>query len=158
MNRILLLLAGSGLSEREIMQYLRELVSLTENELLAQVAALRGGSGFEGQQRRLNIEVLSEARALSKNQERILDQISQMLRQDTGLTVERASRILLSQVKRHVPPSQRGQLPSLNKESFSSWLEKLSTIVPMSVLLHEAARIRNKSRHASLPDWPLEEK
>ena len=153
MNKIVLLLAGSGLSSKEIDRYLREIVNMSDHELFSLIQELRGAPYMA-----LPVHAEPDFRPAkqSKNDRIIAEQISQMLRIDAGLTVNQAGVLLLDALKRSLPLSVSSTLPSLNKESFQSWVQRLAAVVPASDLLHEAAKIRNKFALNTRSDWPLD--
>lgn len=160
MNRILLMLAGSGLSKREISKDLRDIFDMDEGQIHEIIAELRHLFFDESRSRQM---ILSEnfeigSMSLEKTDRKLGEQISQMLRDDVGLTTDEASEYLLSALKKYLPPGERPLLPSSRKESFVRWVQRLSTFIPPSVLLHEAAKLRNRLAHTSKSDWPLNER
>lgn len=154
MNRLILLLAGSSLSDREIAKAMREVSIMSEYELFSAIEDLRS-QNLKTQSRQVYTSDIFEQSYLSDSDRLVSDQISQMLRGDTGLTTLQASELLLDALRKHLPKSERDSLPALNKESFSTWVRKLVAIVSPSIVLHEAAKIRNSMAHYSTSDWPL---
>jgi hypothetical protein len=157
MNRLLLLLAGSNLSDREISKLLRELSMMSEAELFSAITDLRH-QNTRARSYRVYTSDFFEDEKQAKNDSLVIEQVSQMLRGDTGLTTIQASHMLAEALRKHLPSSSYGELPALNKESFATWIRKVALVVPPSILLHEAAKIRNRLAHSSESDWPLGKK
>ena len=77
-----------------------------------------------------------------------------LLREEAGLTVNRAASELLASLKRE----RRGVFDTVkppNKESLYSWLHRVFQNIEPSELLHHATLVRNKYVHDTDTDWPL---
>ena len=159
MNRVLHLLAASALTTREILDCLSDMHAMSESELLEELAEIRHFAKSRAPRRyvmKTNDMFFGRSDHSSAKSERaVAKQISQLLRDGTQLTTSQASELFLSQLRKHLSPSAFQNLPKLNKESFLTWVEKLAAYVPPSVLLHEAAKIRNQAVHGSKSAWPL---
>ncbi|MFQ6309532.1 hypothetical protein [Lysobacter capsici] len=159
MNKIILLLAASGLSEREMHRGFDEIRGLNGYELIKEISDLRASikqfSRAEEIYGAETYDLLPKSRSADKL---IGSQVAQMLRDDTGLTTVKASGLLLDALKRHLSKEEVNSLPVFNKESFSSWVQKISLVVPASIILHEAAKIRGQFAHSAKSDWPLGER
>lgn len=156
MNRILLMLAASGLTRRDISRDLKEIFGLDERAIIGIVTELRsvfleGSSSHQI----ISSDDFEPNMVLERADRKLGEQISQMLRDDVGLTTDEAGQYLLVALRKYLPPNQRLPLPSSKKESFARWIQRLSVFVPPSVLLHEAAKLRNKLAHTAKSDWPL---
>jgi hypothetical protein len=172
MNKIILLLAGSDMSERQIVRYLDELSGLSRDELMLAIDRLREGPKADDrfflasttvpslhQEMKVRANTSSEESFSARNKRIIGEQVSNLLRKEVGLTTYEASDLLVGALRKYLSANDWHNLPSLNKDSFVSWVQKLANFVPASVLLHEAAKIRNDKTHAyKKSDWPLDKK
>ena len=157
LDRLVLLLAGSGLSRKDLRRLAIELQEVKPAQLVDAVENLRKKVA-----RRTDAEEVAvadergtpESRGrpnASTNMER---RIERLLRTDAGLTVQQAATELLAAL-RSERPGAFATVGLPNKESFQRWLRRLSRRTEPSELLHHATRVR--SRHVSRvdSDWPL---
>jgi len=151
-DRLLLLLAASGLEEREIYDALRWVerdgVSRVMNRLMAFKRRLRM-VGAEEQSGYIPSE--------ERRQQRTADQVSQLLQVEAGLSSTRAVSLMLESLSKS--KIRTSELPRFrSKEGFRSWIQRVAVKVPTSELLHHATRVRNAIVHTSGTDWPLRDR
>lgn len=166
LNKIVLLLAASGLSRKEMVSSLREIFDADEDDLMGAIREVRSLLDNRELSREENDYYLPSSRVSSHQtalfkgaaSDRLIYQISKILREDSGLTTAKASELLLDALREDLGKNSTRDLPSLNKESFLLWLRKLAAQVPQSALLSAAAKIRNRYVHTNRSDWPLEHK
>ncbi len=150
LGRILLLLAGSGLSHKEIREAVVELQGLPPSQLADVVLHLRRGV-------RDPIEVADSVLGGGRRPDPSGDvrrRVEFLLREEAGLTVNRAASELLASLK----GNRRGVFDTMkppNRESFYNWLHRVLARIGPSELLHHATLVRNKYVHGTDRDWPL---
>ena len=156
LRKALLLLAGSGLSHKEICELVAEIQDLSPRQLADAVLHLRRNAPDPlevsdsvpggGQKHRLT----GSHRPGSDVRRRV----EFLLKEEAGLTVDRAASELLASLKRE----RRGVFDTVkppNKESLYSWLHRVVPNIEPSELLHHATLVRNKYVHDTDTDWPL---
>lgn len=83
----------------------------------------------------------------------ISQRVEKMLLEEAGLSKIQAVELLLSEL--HSEYGSAESLPSYNKISFKTWLERISQRVGASKLLQIASRVRNNVADKSNTHWPL---
>ncbi|HZT35969.1 MAG TPA: hypothetical protein VFA15_08610 [Nitrososphaera sp.] len=78
--------------------------------------------------------------------------IEKMLLEETRLSKIQAAELLLLELHSDGPTEP---LPSYNKISFTTWLEKIAQRVGANKLFQIASRIRNRAANKSNTHWPL---
>lgn len=158
LERILLLLAGSGLSPKDIHQGLVELGHVSPGRVVESVQLLRRQALNHSDKARDSIlrdtrqpQGLKGAQGPGHD---VATRVEYLLRAEAGLRVDHAALALLTSLARDRSDLAATVKPP-NKESFSLWLRKLLRDVPPSVLLHHATLVRNRYVHRTEQDWPL---
>ena len=82
-----------------------------------------------------------------------VNRIQRLLLGEANLSGIQASNLLYVALRKNNKVSQKK-----SKDSFSRWIRSVAKIVPYSVLLHEATKIRNRVVHSPAQDWPLRNK
>lgn len=157
-NRVLLLLASSGLNEADFEEFGEWYDQVGMSRFLHSVSSLRN------LQRKFAPDALGVDKDFADRGYRTAhspsEDIAQLLRRDAGLSATEAAEYLVSRLQRRkdVPRDMLASIPPLNKSSFNSWLARLSRQVPYSILLQEATLIRNELTHRlGRADWPLKQ-
>ena len=161
LKKFLLLLAGSGLSRKEISQIFGQLQYFPPGRLADAIQYLRhnaldpldevADSIFSGARQP------HTPRGLHRPSSDVPMRVEFLLRNEAGLKVRQAALELLSSLKRE-RPSMAGTMKPPNKESFCKWLKKLLRQIEPSELLHHATLVRNRYVHDTEQDWPLRKK
>ena len=161
LGKFLLLLAGSGLSPREIGKIVQELQHFPPDLLANSIQRLRKTAPDHLD--KAVVPVLSGPRQPrdSKGSPRpgsdVPMRVEFLLRSEAGLQVNQAAFELLESLKRE-RPSMDGVLKPPNKESLHRWLQKLLLHIGPSEMLHHATLVRNRYVHRTEQDWPLRRK
>ena len=158
LGKVLLLLAGSGLSPKDIRDAVAEMQDLPPSQVADAILHLRRDAGDP-----LEIaDVVLDPGPRSRRTPRphrpdgdVRRQVEFLLRKEARLTVSQAASELLASVKRE----RRGAFTAVkppNKESLYNWLRRALPSIEPSELLHHATLVRNKYVHgAGDADWPL---
>ena len=157
LSKVLLLLAGSGLSHREIRDFVKEMRDLPPSQLADAVLHLRRTAPDVFEMADSMVGSDRESRGLRKPRRPVSDVCSRVvgiLTEEAGLTVNQAALELLTSLKRERPEVAR-MLKQPNKESLYKWLERVLSKIEPSELLHHAILVRNKYVHDRDRDWPL---
>ena len=157
LGKVLLLLAGSGLSHGEIRELVAEMQDLPPRQLADAILHLR----------RHALDPLEVADSMLGSYRRphgrkkphrpdgdVRRRVEFLLKEEAGLTVNGAALELLASLKRERPGVFEAVKPP-NKESLYSWLRKVLSNCEPSELLHHATLVRNKFVHDTDEDWPL---
>ena len=155
--KVLLLLAGSGLSHKEIREVMMNMQDYPPSQLADAILQLRrevpdrvdlADSILVGGQRP------RRSGRPSRPDGDVRRRVEFLLREEAGLTVNQAASELVASLKREDREiSEPIRLP--NKESLYNWLQNVLQRVGASELLHHATRVRNKYVHHTDVDWPL---
>lgn len=156
LRQVVLLLAGSGLSHKEICDLVAEIQDLPPRQLADSVLHLRR-SAPDPQE--VSDSVLRggrkhRLRGSHRPGSDVRRRVEFLLKEEAGLTVSRAASELLASLQRE----RRGVYDTVkppNKESLYSWLHRVLPNIEPSELLHHATLVRNKYVHATDTDWPL---
>lgn len=153
---MLVLLAASGLSERELREGINALDLRSPEEVVRLVMELRRESKnlIDKRLRSRSHHHFDYPQDESGSSDTIF-RVEELLRSEAHMTVKEATRELLESLK-----NRHGELPlpSLSsKKSFRSWLSTLLRHISESELLHIATVIRNSRVHSATSDWPLRE-
>jgi hypothetical protein len=152
-DRIALLLAASGLTERAIFDGLKELEALGPSATIRRIKTIR--QLMVGQARNLLVEEYSVDQPDStKEREMVVSKVLQLLIDEARLTPSLAAERLRQALNKN--PGETPELPPFRaKEGLRAWLRRLAAHIPSSELLHHASSIRNSAAHIGQPDWPL---
>lgn len=156
-RKLALLLAGSGLSIREIEKAVFDLQPI---ELLMEVEYLRKeGSRVPS---RLHYEpkwvYRHEEEGLTRASPRrisvsdIGERVEILLKTEAGLGTSEA-RDLLAQSLAEAGAIHHSELPPLSRKALSSWVVRLSKLVPAKLILSHATKIRNSFVNSPNADW-----
>lgn len=156
LGKVLLLLAGSGLSQKEIRELVAEMQDLPPGQLVDAILYLRRNAldplevadSMLGRGRRPS--GLRKPRLGSD----VRSRVEFLLREEAGLTVNQAALELLASLKRERPGLFEMVKPP-NKESLYDWLRRVLPRIEPSELLHHATLVRNKYVHDTDREWPL---
>ena len=158
LRKFLLLLAGSGLSAREIVQIAKEMRNLQPSRLADFVQSLRDNAVDQ-----LDMVVDSSLRdpyqgrggvGTHHPKSDVATRVEALLREEAGLTVGQAALQLLRSLEQDRSRVAVTIKPP-NKESLNNWLQKVERQVGSSELLHHATLVRNRYTHRPHQDWPL---
>lgn len=150
---LLLMLIAAGWSNKEIVDVLMQTSRLSPFQLDSSVSELAW--------RLENIRKLDRRRAgflhasyksssAKKVEEEYSDlyvKVRDMLVLELGLTTEEVVSLLTSRLSSH------GHIPPLSKKSLSNWLDRLSTFISPSQILHAAAVVRDQYKNSESLDW-----
>lgn len=153
---MLVLLAASGLSERELREGISALDLRSPEEVVRLVMELRRESKnlIDKHLRPRSHHHLDYPQDEPGSSDTIF-RVEELLRSEAHMTVKEAALELIESLeKRHgglplLPP------PSTSKRSFRSWLRTLLRHISERELLHIATVIRNSRVHSAPGDWPL---
>jgi hypothetical protein len=153
-ERLAVLLAASGLSERDITDALRASKNLDEKEFIERVVFLRQFL-FSG----LDVNDVSSSgqriAAGNKDQIRAVERATQLLQTEARLNPTRAADLLCKSLAEDNFDLEN--IPKFRtKNGLRNWLIKLP--LQPSELLHHATKIRNRLVHARSAPWPLRER
>ena len=157
LRRVLLLLAGSGLSHKEICELVAEMRDLPPRELADATMQLRHNALDSLEDAGLKIGESRKPHGMTRPHRPASDvrrRVELLLREEAGLTVNRAASELLTSLKRE-RPGVFDTVKEPNKESLYNWLRRVEPNIGPSALLHHATLIRNKYAHNPDRDWPL---
>ena len=157
LGKALLLLAGSGLSHKEIRELVGEMQNLPPSQLADAILHLRRnaldplevvdamlGGGRKSHSLRKPHRPSSDVRS----------RVEVLLKEEAGLTVKQAALELLASLRRERPGAFETVGPP-NKESLYRWLQRVLPKIGPSELLHHATLVRNKYVRDTDSDWPL---
>lgn len=148
-NQILLLLASSGFSEKDVHDFLNSAVKYGPNNCLREFSYARQKLR---ELRADQFEVGLESRHVSRLPSEALSKIERLLLDEAGLPKTAAVEFLTRELTRRYP---NRPVPSESRKGFATWIEKLSHTFPESELLHIATKIRNEFVHQAPSDWRL---
>ena len=157
LHKGLLLLAGSGLSQKEIFELVAEMRDLPPRELADAIIHLRRNALDPLKDTDTMLGGSRKPHGLRRPHRPTSDvrrRVEVLLREEAGLTVDRAASELLASLKRE-RPGVFDTVKAPNKQSLYDWLRRVSSNVEPSELLHHATLIRNKYVHNTDTDWPL---
>lgn len=160
-KKFLLLLAGSGLSRKEINQIVEELQNLPPDLLADSIQSLRHNAPDILDDVADSILVGEHRPYSAKRSHRtgsdVPMRVECLLRDEAGLKVSQAAAELLRSLEQKRTNLAVAVKPP-NKESFYNWLQKLLRQIEPSELLHHATLVRNRYVHNTGQDWPLRER
>jgi len=82
------------------------------------------------------------------------NQVVRLLRLESNLSASSASEMLIAALEKS-DHHYNTIIPRLGKKSFRQWVDQIAKIIPYSVILHNATKIRNSIVHRPKSDWPL---
>ena len=157
LDKVLLLLAGSGLSHKDICELVVEIRDLPARELADAIMHVRRNALSPLKDAGSMLGESPKPHGLRRPHRPASDvrsRVEFLLREEAGLTVNRAASELLTLLKRE-RPGVFDAVKAPNKESLYNWLLRVSSNIEPSELLHHATLIRNKYVHNTDSDWPL---
>lgn len=144
-SRIALLLAASDISSYEIRQFERWMENNSHGRLVKLIEKLRDladaspGSG-------------SVIPQMSRIPDEVVPRVQRLLIDEGGLSKGVAMRLIDEALR---DEGYSVDVSSNNRISFARWLDRVSSSVSPSVLLHIATKLRNERVKSSDSDWPL---
>lgn len=153
-SRILLKLAASDLSLKELRDFAQGIERVGAHEMLNVIEELRERSrSWEGKSLRSPRSAWSD----QYPEDDVVFRIEKMLIHEMGLLKSQAASILLEAMKSE--GALPANFPELNRESFSSWLGKIIRYTSSSEVLHFVEKLRRKGAGDSKSSaWPLRPK
>jgi len=155
LERIAVLLAASGLSDKLIYSALRDIEVNGVIDIMDRIVGLRHNLNSSN---RLDfpLEQSSRSRHATSQRMMVADQISSLFR-DEKINLNEAAVELLGMI--FPPDSEKFERYRYrSKEGFRSWLLKLQNEIPPSELMHHATRVRNLIGRGERGDWPLRDR
>lgn len=148
-DRICLLLAAAGYSEREMHEFVNVLMQMGPGAFARHVANARHMlSDMHLEQ----LEAASERVFIGHTATGTLSKVERLLLDEANLPKMVAIELLTKELRRRYPNTS---FPSESRKGFAAWIERLSAIIPDSELLHVATQIRNNYVHQAPSDWRL---
>lgn len=156
--KICLMLAGSNLTRKELRLFCHWVDSYGARRLEEAVLMIRRQAENLDEFASLDDELrISSVRhpkvSLASPEDDPVNRIQRLLLGEANLSGIQASNLLYVALRKNNKVSQKK-----SKDSFSRWIRSVAKIVPYSVLLHEATKIRNRVVHSPAQDWPLRNK
>lgn len=147
------LLAASGFREREISEFVDELMRSGPEIFLDEVIWLR----------KQKIDHLVEHRHQSQGRKssvhspniggsEIINKIERLLLIEANISKQAAIDILTEELHRRYPNIV---VPAESRKGFASWLSRLTGFIPERELLSIVTELRNKYVHSAPSDWQL---
>lgn len=155
-ERILLLLAASGLSQRAIQDGVKMVEQFGGKEFVDRVMALR--QRIQTSYSEMPYDEL-EAIEFGPRNERseIANRVVELLLKETSFSTEQA--VLELEKSLFEETLQRElHVRFRSKDGLRKWVERLMEYISPSVILHHATMIRNKFVHYQHADWPLRDR
>lgn len=153
LDQLVLLLAGSGMSDEQLLRLLRQLRTAPYSLILEKIHLHRGAVAPRlGRSAPLTGPMSNHPpRAVFIDDEAIRN-VERLLVLEAGLPKLVAARAITMALKERHPNKE---FPSFNsKEGFSKWLAAISEQVQLGELLHIAASLRNELVHGDpKDDW-----
>ncbi len=143
------LLASSGFSDRDIAEFMNELIGMGPNTVLSDIRDIRRLTNTSPKR---VYDFPTEVYIVPPSETAM--KIERLLIQDAGLTRLTAIERLSDELHRRFP---KILIPPESRKGFHTWIQKLSALIPEKELLHIAAKIRNRSVHEPPSDWRLRE-
>jgi hypothetical protein len=141
------LLASSGYQERDIAEFVHELIKQGPSAAIGDIDDFR----------RL-MKTTSSSRIFDTQTEQAVPlsdtalKIERLLINDAGMPKAVAVSLLSDELRLRFP---RLDVPPESRKGFYSWIRRLTALVSEKELLHIATSIRNRSVHDSPTDWRL---
>lgn len=158
LKKFLLMLAGSGMSAREIGLVVEALSHFPPGLLEDSIQYLRHHAQGPLDQSVDSILTGTHQPLRLRGSYRLGGNVPMrveiLLRDEAGLKANQAASELLNSLKREQPHLAETLKPP-NKESFEKWLHRLLQVVEPSQLLHHATLVRNRYVNDPGQDWPL---
>ena len=165
-SKLLLLLAMSSLSKREIIEAINEIALMSNRELDEMLTTTRklypevSSNIFhsyinidnEYDTNKYKLERPSTSTKKPRQTTDIAYEIDRLLRKEAGLSATVAAEWLTIEIRKEMGGIL---IPKIGKGAFISWVERISKKTPPSLLLHIATKIRNAYVHGKDKDWPL---
>jgi hypothetical protein len=156
LEKLAILLAASGLSDKAIRESLKEVEYIGAETLVSMIQDIRHTLDA----RRWDLfsvdRNLGRDDALERERDQIADQVIRLLLGEAHLSASVAAKRIgeaLTDAQKYtqdIPPFKP-------KQGFRNWIRRLPDIVTPSELLHYATRIRNAEVHVPT-DWPLRDR
>jgi hypothetical protein len=143
------LVSRSDLSEADLRLALRELAHMGASDFVSLVRKHRKGIDVGDP-----IEQGKRRKPLAGMTRDVADQVDRLLRLEAGLPAAEAARELIATLALPSLPNSIKNFAKL-RISFLQWVDRLSTHVPPSEILHAATAIRNSRVHLGTAPWAL---
>ncbi len=156
-NRVLVLLAASGLPDKVIGEGITESALLGSEGLMREIHAIRRAQLGAY---RVSLSMEDEQTGLFQSDQmreraRVAREITRLLREEAKLSTLSAAEKLLNSLALAKGRHFAGPRP---KEGLTSWIQRLLSQVPPSELLHHATKIRKSILRSEEVAWPLKDK
>lgn len=147
--KICRLLAASGFREREIDDFLNQLLLSGRDEVLSTILDLRRMDLSLPVDRALGD--IPADRLLSSASDAAM-KIERLLLHEAGMPRAAAIEIMTQELHQRFPMQE---IPSESRKGFTNWINRLSRQIPEKDLLFIATAIRNRVVHDAPIDWRL---
>lgn len=142
------LLASSGYHERDIAEFMDDLLRLGPRNVLNDISDIRRMTKTMSPER---ISDVPSDRGVPSSSDTAM-KIERLLIHDAGISRAAAVELLSNAILLRYPNIR---VPAESRKGFHSWIQRLITLVPEKDLLHIATNIRNRWVHDSPTDWHL---
>lgn len=142
------LIASSGYPERDIIEFVDELIRQGPNAFIGDIEGLRRLMKNASSTRIFDVPTDQPVPPISDTAQKI----ERLLISDAGMPKAAAVTVLSEELRRRFPVLR---VPSEGRKGFYLWIRRLTALVPEKELLHIATSIRNRLVHDSPTDWRL---
>jgi hypothetical protein len=151
-NRLTMFFASSGMSDEHVLDLLRQLHTLTPDEIILRIHLDRDYLNSSLQQSRSMLDLGTDAvRSSAGFDSDALKQVERLLVVEARLQKLDAAELLAAELLRR---NRSVSIPTFNpKEGFAKWLRQVSSSFPLAEILHVAAALRNRRVHSAGDDW-----
>lgn len=147
-QRICRLLASSGYHDRDIAEFLDELLKAGPMSAIKDIGDIRRTINMPSSNRAFDVPT----HRFVPPQSDTASKIERLLVRDAGMPRAIAIERLSNELRIRFPDLQ---VPPESRKGFHLWIRRLAMLVPEKELLHIATNIRNRSVHDSPTDWRL---
>lgn len=152
MRQIIFLLAGMGLSRKELRHLLQQVQRASIDDLVERVSTV-GEKSIAVAETRSN-EFSSDLSGRQHRNSTVGERVERLLKHEAKLSTGAASEILTKMlVDSGVLKIE--DVPPLSKKALRYWVERLLQFVPAKEVLRVATIARNQIVHSPLADWTL---
>lgn len=144
-TNLLLQIAGSGLSGSEIRAFAKWVERNGPDHLVEVIERLRNDASAQG------FNTPPGNRNFVPTSSNLVMRLENLLLTETGIP----KRLAAERLVHHLESAGPSPPPYSKNSSFEAWLTRISEIIPESVLLYAATKVRNEFVHVSKSDWPL---
>lgn len=142
------LIASSGYQERDIAEFLDELIKQGPSAVISDIDDIRRFLKTTSPTRIFDVPTDRFVASLSDTALKI----ERLLINDAGMPKAAAIQLMSEELRLRYPNMR---VPSESRKGFYSWIRRLTSQVSEKELLHIATSIRNRSVHDSPTDWRL---